>query len=216
MARRLDKDGARLEQYTKRQKVIPVGDTVAVQNQTGRFPKKWDKTGTVVENQDYDKVLVKLDGSGRLTTRNRRFVRKIVSPPDPAQTSVQQPQSVVPVSDDDDVIPNGGVDTIPVPVVESGIVENDMSDHQIRHDSQGDEGSGIVENEMTENTVINEEPVLNSRPKRDRKQNVRYSSHEYDLSAVSINPGTAKLTLSSIYVQPKSGKLMKNKTKRKG
>ena len=90
-----------------------------------------------------------------------------------------------------------------------------MSDHQIRHDSQGDEGSGIVENEMTENTVINEEPVLNSRPKRDRKQNVRYSSHEYDLSAVSINPGTAKLTLSSIYVQPKSGKLMKNKTKRK-
>ena len=90
MARRLDKDGARLEQYTKKQKVIPVGDTVAVQNQTGRFPKKWDKTGKVVENQEYDKVLVKLDGSGRLTTRNRRFVKKIVSPPDLAQTDVQR------------------------------------------------------------------------------------------------------------------------------
>ena len=168
-----------------------------------------------MENQDYDKVLVKLDGSGRLTTRNRRFVRKIVSPPDPAQTSVPQAKSVVPVSDDDDVIPNGGVDTIPGPVVESGIVENDMSDDQRRHDSQGDEGSSIVESEMMDNTVINEEPVLNSRPKRDRKQNVRYSSHEYDLSAVSMNPGTAKLKLSSISVQPKSGKLMKNKTKRK-
>ena len=34
MARRLDRDGARLEKYTKEQKVIPIGDTVAVQNQT--------------------------------------------------------------------------------------------------------------------------------------------------------------------------------------
>ena len=116
----------------------------------------------------------------------------------------------------DDVMPDGGEEIIPDPIVNSGMVENDMSDDQIRHDSQGDEGSGIVENEMTENTVINEEPVLNSRPKRDRKQNVRYSSHEYDLSAVSMNPGTAKLKLSSIFVQPKSGsgKLMKNKTQR--
>ena len=55
---------------------------MAVQNQTGRFPNKWDKTGIVVENIDHDKVFVRLDGSSRLTTRNRRFVRKIVSPPD--------------------------------------------------------------------------------------------------------------------------------------
>ena len=45
LARRLDRDGARLEQYTKKQPVIPVGGAVAVQNQAGRFPKKWDKTG---------------------------------------------------------------------------------------------------------------------------------------------------------------------------
>merc|ERR1719431_1699126 len=126
MARRLDRDGARLEQYTKKQKVIPVGDTVAVQNQTGRFPKKWDKTGTVVENQKYDKVLVKLDGSGRLTTRNRRFVKKIVSPPDPAQTGIPRAQSDVLVNDDADVIPDGGGDIIPE--LDSGLVENVMSD----------------------------------------------------------------------------------------
>ena len=30
-----------------------------VQNQTGGFPKKWDKAGTVVENLDHDKVVVK-------------------------------------------------------------------------------------------------------------------------------------------------------------
>ena len=71
-----------MEKYTKQQKVIPVGEAVAVQNQTGRFLKKWDKIGIVMENMDHDKVLVRLDGSRRLTTRNRRFVRKIVTPPD--------------------------------------------------------------------------------------------------------------------------------------
>ena len=71
-----------MEKYTKQQKVIPVGEAVAVQNQTGRFPKKWDKIGIVMENMDHDKVLVRLDGSRRLTTRNRRFVRKIVTPSD--------------------------------------------------------------------------------------------------------------------------------------
>ena len=214
MARRLDRDGARLERYTKKQKAIPVGDTVAVQNQTGRFPKKWDKTGTVVENQGYDKVLVKLDGSGRLTTRNRRFVKKIVSPPDPVQTGVPQAQHVVPESEDD-VIPDRGVDITPglgaPPVVESGMVENDMSEDQIRHNSQGDAVGeiGTIENEVSDNIVTNEDPVLNGRPRRDRKQNVRYSSREYDLSAVSMSPGTVKLKLSSIYIQPKSGKLKK-------
>ena len=91
-----------------------------------------------MENQDYDKVLVKLDGSGRLTTRNRRFVRKIVSPPDLAQTSVPPAQSVVPVSGDVDVIPNGGGDIIPGHIIESGMVEKDVPDDQIRHDRQGD------------------------------------------------------------------------------
>ena len=119
LARRLDRDGARLEQYTKKQKIIPVGDAVAVQNQAGRFPKKWDKTGVVMENMDHDKVLVRMDGSRRLTTRNRRFVKKIVSPPDvpdqglpgaplhPVQRTVSGP--VVMASEDD--VPMAVVDT---------------------------------------------------------------------------------------------------------
>ena len=62
--------------------MIPVGDSVAVQNQTGRFPTKWDKTGTVVGNLNHDKVRIQLDGSRQITGRNRRFVKKIASPPD--------------------------------------------------------------------------------------------------------------------------------------
>ena len=47
-----------------------------IQNQRGPSPTKWDKSGTVVSIQGYDKYLVKIDGSDRLTTRNRRFLRK--------------------------------------------------------------------------------------------------------------------------------------------
>ena len=84
-----------------------------------------------------------------------------------------------------------------------------MSDDQLRHGSQDDDVSGIIDNEVADNIIAHEEPVLNSRPKRDRKQNVRYSPHEYDLSSVSLKPGETKLMLSSIFVQPSSGKLMK-------
>ena len=47
-----------------------------IQNQNGRFPKKWDKSGIVVEVRSNDQYTVKVDGSGRLTLRNRQFLRK--------------------------------------------------------------------------------------------------------------------------------------------
>ena len=62
---------------------------------------------------------------------------------------------------------------------------------------------GVIENEVVDNIIGNDDPVPNSRPRRDRKQNVRYSPQEYDLSTVSMNPGTVKLQLSGIYVQPR-------------
>ena len=50
------------------------GDTVRIQNQTGNHPIKWDKTGRVVEVRH--QYLVRVDGSGRTTLRNRKFLRK--------------------------------------------------------------------------------------------------------------------------------------------
>ena len=52
---------------------------VQIQNQKGTDPKRWNKSGKVIERLDYDQYLVKVDGGGRLTRRNRRFLRKIVS-----------------------------------------------------------------------------------------------------------------------------------------
>ena len=138
--------------YTKEQKVIPVGDTVAVQNQTGRFPKKWDKTGNIVENVDYDKALIKYDGSGRLTTRNRRFVKKIVSPPDLQHTAVPQAQSVVPACDIDDAILEEGGHALPGPLLDGEVIEDHVTDNQTLHavgegvlDKNDDKSSGVMD-----------------------------------------------------------------------
>ena len=58
---------------------LDVGDMVQIQNQRGNDPKRWNKSGKIVEKLDYDQYLVKVDGGGRLTRRNRRFLKKIIS-----------------------------------------------------------------------------------------------------------------------------------------
>ena len=67
----------RLEAYSKSLPQLAVGDRVFIQNQTGSKPTKWDRSGTIVDVRDYNKYVVKVDGSGRLTLRNRRFLKKI-------------------------------------------------------------------------------------------------------------------------------------------
>ena len=58
---------------------LDVGDMVQIQNQRGNSPRRWNKSGKIVEKLDFDQYLVKVDGSGRLTRRNRRFLKKIIS-----------------------------------------------------------------------------------------------------------------------------------------
>ena len=56
---------------------LSVGDPVQIQNQSGNRPNKWYNTGIVSEclpNRQYNIVV---DGSRRVTLRNRRFLRKI-------------------------------------------------------------------------------------------------------------------------------------------
>ena len=58
---------------------LKVGDMVQIQNQRGVDPKRWCKSGKIVEKLNFNQYLVKVDGSGRLTRRNRRFLKRIVS-----------------------------------------------------------------------------------------------------------------------------------------
>ena len=55
---------------------LRIGDHVLVQNQVGRFLKKWDRSGIIVEVKDIDQYVMKVTGTGRLNLRNRRFLKK--------------------------------------------------------------------------------------------------------------------------------------------
>ena len=65
-------------EHTKRLPALIVGDYVRIQNQTGPQPNKWDKTGRVVKVRQFDQYVVRVDGSGRMTLRNRKFLRKYI------------------------------------------------------------------------------------------------------------------------------------------
>ena len=83
----------RLTEHTRRLPPLKVGDKVRIQNQTGPHPTKWDKTGTVIEVRQYDQYIVKVDGSGRATLRNRKFLRKYtpaISPRKPTSRHINQ------------------------------------------------------------------------------------------------------------------------------
>ena len=70
------REAERLSEHTKRLPPLAVGDFVHIQNQTGPHPLKWDKTGIVIEVRQFDQYVIKVDGSGRVTLGNRKFLRK--------------------------------------------------------------------------------------------------------------------------------------------
>ncbi|XP_060605955.1 uncharacterized protein LOC132758355 [Ruditapes philippinarum] len=72
------KQGERLSEHTTRLLPLSVGDRVRIQNQTGHHPLKWDKTGVIIEVRQFDQYVVRVDGSGRVTLRNRKILRQYV------------------------------------------------------------------------------------------------------------------------------------------
>lgn len=82
---RFTKTSEVLNEHARRLTNLSVGDRGFIQNQTGNTPKKWDRTGVVVEALPHDQYVIKVDGSGRLTTRNRRFIRTF----EPASTAIE-------------------------------------------------------------------------------------------------------------------------------
>ena len=55
---------------------LAVADHVMIQNQIGNHPRRWDKTGQVIEVRQHDQYVIRVDGSGRVTLRNRQFLRR--------------------------------------------------------------------------------------------------------------------------------------------
>ena len=82
----------RWTEHTRRLPPLVVGDHVRIQNQTGSHLTKWDKTGVVIKVRQFDQYVVRVDGSGRITLCNHKFLRKYI----PIQT--QPPRRAI---DDD-------------------------------------------------------------------------------------------------------------------
>ena len=90
LAKRHSKIRERLNEHTRVLSPLKIGDTVYVQNQTGNYPRKWDKSGKVIEVKQFDQYNIKIDGSGRVTLRNRKFLRKFT----PYEPSMSKEKSV--------------------------------------------------------------------------------------------------------------------------
>ena len=78
LAKRHSREREKWEQHTKTLPALRVGDRVYVQNQVGNHPRRWERTGTVVEVRQFHQYVIKVDGSGRLTLRNRQYLRKFI------------------------------------------------------------------------------------------------------------------------------------------
>ena len=72
---RFSKTAEKINEHARKLPPLRVGDRVFIQNQCGQFANKWDKSGVVVEVGQFDQYYVKVDGSGRVTKRNRRYLR---------------------------------------------------------------------------------------------------------------------------------------------
>ena len=79
----------RWSRHTRDLKPLQIGQKVLVQNQhgAGKIAKKWDRTGQVIEDLGYNKYRIRVDGSGRVSDRNRQFLRQIT----PATPSLPGP-----------------------------------------------------------------------------------------------------------------------------
>ena len=206
LARRLEMDGSRLERNTRQLKEIPVGTAVSIQNQTGRHKTKWDKTGIVVENQPFNKVLVRVDGSRRVTTRNRRFVRVILPPlrQGAVKEDVQLPNHSL---GDDDEDGDDGYDDQYHHVQQQGHQDPpavvDRQEPQLDEDvipqptPQAQEPPNQGVDEVLQRDRLPGVPHLpqaglgdpqpqDARPRRDTRPPVRYSSTDYDLSTLNV------------------------------
>ena len=177
-------------EHTKELKPLQVGEKVLIQNQAGnsKVAKRWDRSGEVIEVGDYDQYLVKVDGSGRITRRNRSFLRK-VTPFYSRQSTPQMRESLM-SQEVQYQQPEEG-DGHQQRVFE-GDADREPNEQAQEHDEGAAQHEEVVARELVP-PQHHEEPIqtmqvpdqvpdVKTRPQRTRKPNVKYSSQDYDLS----------------------------------
>ena len=80
------------DKHTHTLQQLIIGDEVLVQNQMGPHPKRWSRTGTIVEVMPHWQYRIRVHGSNRVTLRNRKFLRKFTPVPNHHSTSGEPTQ----------------------------------------------------------------------------------------------------------------------------
>ena len=101
----------RLSLHTHRLSPLTVRDYVRIQNQVGPNPTKWDKTGVVIEVKQFNQYEIRVDGSGRVTLRNRKFLRKYSPVKRPPRRSILEDLRYLPSTSKHDLRDNTVVPT---------------------------------------------------------------------------------------------------------
>ena len=162
---------------------LQVGQKVLIQNQSGagKGAKRWDKTGTVVEDKGFDKYSIKVDGSNRVTDRNRRYLRyfKPDSLPIQYQGLAAQQEDQAP----------GHVEA---PDNDDWVQQSPVEDGLGTHDNVGDLNPTLQPDLSvpTPSTPMSPlptpptppQPTEPRRPTRTRVPNSRYPPEEFDLT----------------------------------
>ena len=142
-----------LNNHTRPLPPLLPGDKCFVQNQTGQHAKKWYYTGTVMRVLPHDKHAIKMDGSGRVTYRNRRFLRKYT----PVSLNVPQGyQPDSPIPENDECLPQVVTDksTLSPAELEQGVAPEE---------THIPPGSEVPSNQCSQPTT----PIRDSAPRRE-------------------------------------------------
>ena len=156
---------------------------VQVQNQAGPHKNKWDVSGTVVEALGFDSYNVRMDGSGRVTRRNRRFLWPIV-PYSRVLAEQSAPQDTVDTVTD---VQEGGVNhgndvrssgvRVPAGVPGSGVHSGAGHDGQVQGELSG--GGPLTSATMPLANAGSSTPLLGKT--QDRRLTHALSSPAYNL-----------------------------------
>lgn len=95
-------------EHTRILQPLQIGDHVYVQNLVGNHPLKWERTGTIIETRQYHQYVVRIDGSGRVTLRNRQHLRRFTpfhKPQDVRIRELSSPPPPPPLTSVDDSYP---------------------------------------------------------------------------------------------------------------
>jgi len=206
LAMKREADREKWSHKTRDLEMLEIGTPVMIQNQTGNNPTKWDKTGVVLENKPHSQVLIRVDGSRRVTLRNRRFIKKL----DPELRRMPNPVPVQPKPVKKRVAKS--VSTVPEVQQEPPVAEVPEAPLGVENEpALHDEVREVVDEQVEQAELVDADnidvdvpagqllpaqpeaelaaPVIDQpRPKRSPKPNPKYSSEVYDLSYVGAVP----------------------------